>query len=132
VVTALTAEPATARVQDWFGNHTGEGLCISDWVVSEMSSALAFKLRAGSLDLPLRAAALGAFAQMVEDALVVLPVATPHFQAAARFADRHELGLRAPDALHLAVCADHGATLVTLDGRLLAAAPQLGVAAQEP
>jgi predicted nucleic acid-binding protein len=132
VVTALTPEPATARVQAWFENRAGEGLSISDWVTSEVSSALAFKLRTGSLDLPLRAAALAAFARMVEDVLVVLPVAAPHFQAAARFADRHELGLRAPDALHLAVCADHGATLVTLDHRLLAAAPILGVTAESP
>jgi predicted nucleic acid-binding protein len=132
VVTALTPEPATARVQAWFEDHGGESLLVSDWVVSEVSSALAFKLRAGSLDLSLRAAALGAFARMIEDVLVVLPVGTPHFQAAAKFADRHELGLRAPDALHLAVCADHGATLVTLDRRLLAAAPHLGVAVEEP
>jgi predicted nucleic acid-binding protein len=132
VVAALTPERATARVQAWFEDHGRENLLISDWVVSEVSSALAFKLRAGSLDLSLRAEALGAFARMIEDKLVVLPVATPHFHAAARLADRHELGLRAPDTLHLAVCADHGATLVTLDRRLLDAAPHVGVAAESP
>ncbi|HWX27774.1 MAG TPA: hypothetical protein VNZ53_10105 [Steroidobacteraceae bacterium] len=37
------------------------------------------------------------------------------------------LGLRAGDALHLAVCADHGATLCTLDHRLSDAGSALGV-----
>jgi hypothetical protein len=35
--------------------------------------------------------------------------------------------LRAGDALHLAICADHGATLCTLDRRLGDAASALGV-----
>jgi len=34
---------------------------------------------------------------------------------------------RAGDALHLAICADHGATLCTLDRRLGEAGPALGV-----
>jgi predicted nucleic acid-binding protein len=37
------------------------------------------------------------------------------------------LGLRAGDALLLAICADHGATLCKLDCRLSEAGPVLGV-----
>jgi len=48
-------------------------------------------------------------------------------RTAARFADQHVLGLRAGDALHLAVCADLGATLCTLDQRLRHAGSALGV-----
>jgi len=33
--------------------------------------------------------------------------------APAHFVDNHELGLRARDALHLAIASEHGATLVT-------------------
>ena len=40
---------------------------------------------------------------------------------------RHAIGLRAGDALHLAICADHGATLCTLDRRLGDAGPLVGV-----
>jgi predicted nucleic acid-binding protein len=36
------------------------------------------------------------------------------------------LGLRAGDALHLAICADHRVTLCTLDQRLSDAASLLG------
>ncbi len=41
--------------------------------------------------------------------------------------DQQGLGLRAGDALHLAVAAEHGATLWTLDVRMAEAGPVLGV-----
>lgn len=40
-----------------------------------------------------------------------------------------ELGLRGPDALHLAVTQRHGETLYTLDTKLLACAAALGIPA---
>jgi len=42
-------------------------------------------------------------------------------------ADQSQLNLRAGDALHPAVCANHGARLCTLDRRLGEAAPRVGV-----
>ena len=50
-----------------------------------------------------------------------------HFEKAARFASHHALGLRAGDALHLAIAAGGGHTLVTLDVRMAEAASQLGI-----
>jgi uncharacterized protein len=50
-----------------------------------------------------------------------------HFHSGARLADRHSLGLRAGDALHLAVASDYGATLCTLDERLAKAGPPVGI-----
>ena len=61
------------------------------------------------------------------DSLTVLPISGLQFRTAARFADHYALGLRAGDALHLAICADHGVTLCTLDRRLSEAGPALGV-----
>jgi predicted nucleic acid-binding protein len=57
----------------------------------------------------------------------ILPVSGLKFRTAARFADQAVLGIRAGDALHLAIFADHGATLCTLDRRLGEAGPALGV-----
>ena len=45
---------------------------------------------------------------------------------------RFDLGLRTPDALHLAIARRLDATLVTLDPRLAIAARELGVAVEEP
>jgi predicted nucleic acid-binding protein len=46
---------------------------------------------------------------------------------ATRVVEQHALGLQAGDALHLAICADHGATLCTLDRLLSDAASALGL-----
>jgi hypothetical protein len=67
------------------------------------------------------------FARWYAESLAVLSISGLHFRTAARFADQHASGLRAGDALHLAICADHGATLNTLDRRLSEAGLVLGV-----
>jgi predicted nucleic acid-binding protein len=67
------------------------------------------------------------FTRLSSGSFAVLPVTSLQFRTAARFADQFALGLRAADALHLAICADHGATLCTLDRRLSEAGPALGV-----
>ena len=100
--------------------------------MTEVSSALSLKLRTGALDRADRAGALASFHRMAAETLILLPIHSLHFQVAARFADRHDLALRAGDALHLAIAADHGATLVTLDRKLHDAALELGVAMESP
>ncbi|MGA0603052.1 type II toxin-antitoxin system VapC family toxin [Caulobacter sp. KR2-114] len=129
LVAALVREPSTHRVQAWLATQDPNLLFISDWVVTEMSSALSIKLRTGQIALDERAAALAQVHRMAADSLTVVAVGGQHFRTAARYADRHDLGLRAGDALHLAVTADLGASLCTLDERLAAAAPQFGVPA---
>ena len=127
LVAALTRESGTARVQEWLGKQAPGSLAISEWVITEFSSALAIKLRTKQIGPPHRADALAAFARLMSENFTILPVSGSQFRTAARFVDHHALGLRAGDALHLAVCVDHGATLCTLDRRLGKAASALGV-----
>jgi len=127
LVSALTNEAATADVQAWLARQDVAELTISDWVVTEFSSALSIKLRSGQLGAEHRAAALAAFTRLAAQSLLVLPVERGAFRTAARFADQHGANLRAGDALHLALCAEHGAVLCTLDQRLAEAAPGFGV-----
>lgn len=119
--------PRRACKAGWLAAQAPEELVISDWVTTEISSALSIKLRTGQLQPVHRARALAMFTRLSADSFLLLPVAAPQFRAAARIADQHMLGLRAGDALHLAVCADHGATLCTLDRRLSEAGPALGI-----
>jgi predicted nucleic acid-binding protein len=127
LVAALTNEANSSRVQMWFSQQVEGDLVISDWVEAEFSAALSIKLRTGQLTAEHRSHALAGFSTLRSNNLTVLPVPAARFHDAARFADRYELGLRAGDALHLAICAGHRATLCTLDRRLASAGPALGV-----
>lgn len=130
LVAALGNEPHTASSQDWLAAQAAHDLFISDWVITEFSSALALKLRTGQIKKEHRAECLAVFARLVEHSLTVLPVSSSDFRAAARLSDQHQIGLRAGDALHLAICAAHGLHMITLDKVLARAATTLAVSAR--
>lgn len=132
LVAALGNERHTETAQNWLAAQPPSDLLISDWVITEFSSALALKLRTGQIQVQHRAECLAVFAQLVERSLTVVPVSSANFRAAARFADQQHTGLRAGDALHLAICAEHGSRMVTLDQTLAAAATSLGIPSAQP
>jgi predicted nucleic acid-binding protein len=127
LVAALTNEAETERMQHWLGGQPEDNLAISDWVATEFPSALSIKLRTGQIRIADRAEALATFTRLATDSFIAIPVSRLDFRTAARLADQHAIGLRAGDALHLAICANHGATLCTLDRRLGDAGSALGI-----
>lgn len=126
LVSALTREAATGKAQAWLGSQPLDSLYISDWVMTEFSSALSIKLRTGQISASHRAEAMALFNRHASRSFTTVPIGPEHFRLAARFADRHDLSLRAGDALHLAVASENGLRLISLDQKLVGAATALG------
>lgn len=126
-VAAITEETHSERIWLWLDKQATASILVSGWVATEVSSVLSIKVRIGSLTLAQRVAAMESWRQLCEASLgevVVLPEA---FETAARFCDRPDLGLRAGDALHLAIASAANLSLITLDTRMAEAALQLGI-----
>ncbi len=102
-------------------------MIISDWVVTEFAAALSVKLRTEAIDEPVRTAIADQFQMPGLHSLQTVPISSSHFHMAAHFARRAPLGLRAGDALHVAIAAEAGAAICTTDKRLASAASQAGV-----
>lgn len=106
------------------GNQT---LAVSAWTLTEMASVGAIKERTGQIGSPDRAAGLAAFQRFVTDSLTLVEVDPGDFRTAAALLDLSSTGLRAADALHLAVTRRLRAHFATLDKRQGAAAIQFGI-----
>ena len=128
LVAAFTHEPATHRALAWLEGSRREALLVSDWVDTEFAAALSMKVRTKEIDVAYRAKAMALFAKSVTDSMEVAVVTSAHLNQAARLAGNYMVGLRAGDALHLAVASDKGATLCTLDKRLAGAGKALKLA----
>lgn len=116
IVAALTSEAATDRAQTWFQNRGRDVLVVSAWVATEFAAAIAVKVRVGELSETLRDEAESGY-RALQDSLVQLEIVSPHYARAAQLARVHRAGLRAGDALHLAIALASNATLCTLDKR---------------
>ena len=126
IVALLVEERASERLQAWLSAREAEGLATSRWTEAEVASALSLKVRTGEFTVAQRAEAAAGW-RAWREGLLLLDVEAAAFETAAAFASRPDLGLRAGDALHLAVAAAAGSTLVTLDERMAKAAPEVGV-----
>jgi predicted nucleic acid-binding protein len=132
IVSALTSEQATSVSQRWLWTHPPGEIGISDWTVTEFSAALSVKVRVGTLKPEARVSVLAEFARISAAYFLLLEITNAIFQRAARLCDRVESGLRASDALHLAVAELQGLAICTLDGRLARVAETLGVKSMRP
>lgn len=128
VVAALVADEAHSTAsRAWLGIHASADIAVSDWVSTEVSSALSIKIRRGNITVEERNDILSEWQFLRSTSLGAVSVPADAFETAARFADRHDIGLRAADALHIAIALAHGRTLVTLDRVMATAATACSV-----
>lgn len=125
VIAALTAEPMTVVAQRYLEASVPASAAISDWSVTEVSSALSIKIRAGGLPVGERDEALAEFRYMLRESIECWSVTRDDFHRAAALAEEVRSGLRAGDALHLAVAERAGLVVHTLDRGMARAAKLL-------
>lgn len=102
-------------------------VALSALAVAEVSSAMSRRVRERSLSKTAAESILSAFDAWSAAGVTRIEVTPADFIAATAFVRRFDLGLRTPDALHLAIARRLGATMLSFDLKLVAAARALGV-----
>lgn len=127
----LIEEAASAAVDAYMLAGTRE-LLVSDFAAAEVAAGLSRLVRMRLLAASDAAARLADFDVWRAAMSSPADIHAPDVRLAAAYVRRFDLGLRAPDALHLAVVRRIEVPLLTLDRRLAAAARELGIAVEEP
>jgi uncharacterized protein len=127
----LIVEPTTEAVFEYLGRGDREFL-VSDFAAAEVASALSRLVRMALLTEADASARLADFDAWRGATSSPTDIEASDVRLAYIYVRRFDLGLRAPDALHLAITRRLDVTLVTLDRRLINAASALGVAVEEP
>lgn len=126
VVAYYLPEPLSDQIQASY--RTQPSRTISDLVELEFVSALSLRLRVGSLDRTRVDRVLSLFMNHLESGLYGrVHLHAGHYRLARGYIARFDLPLKAPDALHLAICASGGMVLITADGQLARNAQALDI-----
>jgi len=124
----ILQEATSSKVERFIAGSPAGELAVSHLTRIEFSSLLAREVRMGGLDGEAARSADAQFETMVRESFTVLLPNADDFDLAKAYLANHASGLRAADALHLAVAKNHrGETIYTLDKTLLKAAKLLGL-----
>ncbi|WP_010186804.1 type II toxin-antitoxin system VapC family toxin [Sphingomonas sp. PAMC 26605] len=118
------------HIADWIEAQQTQG-CFSDFGWGEFVSAVGMRVRLGRMP----AAEARDFLDVVSPGLrgwTRVEIVPADIAAATALLSEFALGLRLPDAIHIAVAQRLGLTLVSTDIRQVRAAASLGVAAINP
>lgn len=123
-------DPGTPAALSWLEAAGNAPIMASHWGLAEFASALGIIARRGDISPETHTAAMARFRRFTADRLSIEPPEAADFERAAVWLERFETGLRAADALHLAICARRSATLCTADAPLARAAESFGIRVQ--
>jgi predicted nucleic acid-binding protein len=128
LVPLVFRESTSAAVERFLSRQAVGTLAVSHWTRVEFSSALAREVRMGALGRADLVKADAQFEAMIAESFEVLLPQSVDFDLAKSFLARPKTGLRAGDALHLAIAANHRAEIIlSLDQTLLKAGRALGL-----
>ncbi len=128
VVPLFLQESTSTRIERVFRNLAGQELAISQWTRVEFSSLLAREVRMGNLDTEAAQEVGGEFEAVAQASFMIFLPTGEDYELAKQYLGRHRTGLRAGDALHLAIAHHNGCERTySLDSGLLKAGRLLGL-----
>lgn len=111
-------------------NIPTQELAINDWTAVEFASLLSRRVRMGELSADFMQTVMQSFREDVAQSFSVVAVRAADFRIASELLLQWETGLRAGDALHLAIAQNaRAANLLSLDRGLINAAQRFGIPA---
>ena len=127
LVPAFIREPKSEAVLAWI-EASDEGLVVSEWSITEFSSAAAIKVRTGDIAAAMAKQARARFLAFAQDHCSIAVPQRAEFRRAAELAGDANLKLRAGDALHLAIAeASNVQGILCLDETMCAGAKKMGL-----
>ena len=118
----------SSRALQWLQARAAAALTISAWVRAEFASVLARQVRMRRMAARTADLAIEDFRQWSSTHCEIIAPAPADFDSAIDLMRDYASGLRAPDALHLAIARNWGnLTLVAFDASLNAAAVRAGI-----
>jgi predicted nucleic acid-binding protein len=124
----LREEKTSSRIGRFMAGLPTEELAISRWTEVEFASLLARDVRMGVIGSDQARAAGALFEDVIQQSFVVLLPSADDYEMARRYLHNYETGLRAGDALHLAIAVNHRAKAIySLDKTMIKAGKILGL-----
>lgn len=126
LVPTLVRERSSTAIDTFIELNSGT-LVVSEFAAAEVASALSRLVRTGMTTVDEAEVRLAIFDAWRSAGTETIDIEATDVRLANTYVRRFDLMLRAPDALHAAICRRLGLTLVTLDRRLAHAARALGI-----
>jgi uncharacterized protein len=126
LVSLHCTEATTPAIRRWIKSRRGPWAA-SEWVMTECVSAFGLKVRRRELTATEAHLAIASIETLIAESFEVLAIGAPHYRQARQWLGRFDLGLRAADALHLAVAHAAGCQLATYDAAFIDAANALKI-----
>ena len=124
----LLEETTSDSVERFVAGLPTGTLAISHWTRVEFASLLAREVRMGGLDHPTAREVDAEFEAVVAESFIVLLPSVRDYALARRYLGQRDTGLRAGDALHLAIAQNNRAEAIySFDKTLLRAGASLGL-----
>jgi hypothetical protein len=121
-------EATSDAIAEYVRGLPADQFTVSHWTQVEFSSLIAREVRMGGLDAEAAAQADARFETMVDESFAVILPNADDFNLAKEYLGHYETGLRAGDALHLAIARNRRAEVIySLDKTLLKAGKRLGL-----